>query len=140
MDYWGFTRVSVTAGALENRRYGWGIKNIPLSLLPRTIQDAIFVTRQLGIRYLWVDALCIIQDSPKDKMREIEEMEDIYNRATLTIAAANADSCSRGFLSPHVKADIIAVDRPWDVGSLTLAPYGRGTSQEPLYLRCWPFQ
>ena len=82
-------------------------------------------------------------------MRKIEEMEDIYNRATLTIVAANADSCSRGSPSPHVKANIIAVDRTiklpflcldWDVGSLILAPYGRGTSHEPLYLRSWPFQ
>jgi Heterokaryon incompatibility protein (HET) len=39
---------------------------IKWSRLPKTFQDAIQVTRLLGIRYIWIDALCIIQDAPAD--------------------------------------------------------------------------
>lgn len=74
------------------------IKGIDNSRLPRTIQDAIEATRRLGIRFLWVDALCIIQDRPADKEREIQNMGHIYKHATVTIAAAAAKTSSEGFL------------------------------------------
>jgi hypothetical protein len=60
--------------------------------LPQTIKDAIKVTKEAGLRYLWVDALCILQDDPEDKARIISKMGPIYGGATLTIvASANAD-------------------------------------------------
>lgn len=46
--------------------------------LPQTIRDAIFVARSLGIGYLWVDSLCIIQEDKVDKAKEIQLMEQIY--------------------------------------------------------------
>ncbi|KAF8161872.1 hypothetical protein BJ912DRAFT_935747 [Pholiota molesta] len=49
--------------------------NVPL---PQTIADAILVANKLGLRYLWVDALCIIQDSAEDKVRELGAMAHIY--------------------------------------------------------------
>lgn len=60
--------------------------------LPQTIRDAIRVTQEAGVRYLWVDALCILQDDPDDKASIISKMGPIYGGATLTIiASANAD-------------------------------------------------
>lgn len=47
---------------------------IPYEELPPTIRDAIQLTRQLGIPYLWVDSLCIIQDRPEDKLKELANM------------------------------------------------------------------
>lgn len=44
--------------------------SIPFEDLPKTFQDAITITQQLGIGYLWIDSLCIIQDSPKDWKKE----------------------------------------------------------------------
>lgn len=71
---------------------------IDASILPQTINDAIRTTRALGIRYLWTDTLCIIQDSRDDKGREIGEMDRIYNDAYVTIVAASARKVSEGFL------------------------------------------
>ncbi|KAK3955246.1 heterokaryon incompatibility protein-domain-containing protein, partial [Pseudoneurospora amorphoporcata] len=54
--------------------------------LPPIIADAVTVTLSLGIRHLWVDALCILQDSDEDKAREIGFMGKIYSAATVTLA------------------------------------------------------
>jgi hypothetical protein len=74
---------------------------IPLALLSQTIQDAVEVTRRLGIKYLWVDALCIIQEQPDkaDWTIESAKMGLIYANAYLTIAATSASSASQGFLT-----------------------------------------
>ncbi|GJC79125.1 hypothetical protein ColLi_01963 [Colletotrichum liriopes] len=56
--------------------------------LPRTISDAIRVTKEAGLRYLWVDALCILQDEPEDKAKIISRMGPIYGGATMTIVAS----------------------------------------------------
>jgi hypothetical protein len=41
-------------------------RGIALASLPKTFQDAVLMTRRLGIRYLWIDSLCIIQDDGDD--------------------------------------------------------------------------
>lgn len=75
------------------------IKSIKVANLPQTIQDAICVTRELKIRYLWVDALCIIQDSLDDDWpREAGRMPEVYKNAVVTISAAAATDSSQGFL------------------------------------------
>jgi hypothetical protein len=66
--------------------------------LPATIKDAVEVTRDLGIRYLWVDSLCIAQDDEADKSEEIKNMGRIYKNAAVTIAAASTPSVHEGFL------------------------------------------
>jgi len=72
--------------------------NIPTLSLAKTIQEAIFVVRQLGLRYIWIDAICIIQDSAADKDAELRRMGEIYETATITIVAASAKHCKQGFL------------------------------------------
>ena len=67
--------------------------------LPQTIRDAVIVTHRLGLRYLWVDCLCIIQDSKEDKDREVAQMHNIYRNASFTISATNARSAYSGFLN-----------------------------------------
>ncbi|KAK1241227.1 hypothetical protein MKX08_001201 [Trichoderma sp. CBMAI-0020] len=67
--------------------------------LPRSIQDAVSVARELGFRYLWVDALCIIQNCAIDKKKEITRMSSIYKNAAVTIAASSSKSATEGFLS-----------------------------------------
>ncbi|KAK4123677.1 HET-domain-containing protein [Parathielavia appendiculata] len=92
---WGGPQpVTLTLGNLDSMR-----QIIPLKDLPRTLQDAVRLTRGIGQRYLWVDALCIIQDSDEDKQREIQRMDLIYKNAVITMSAAAASAVSQGFLN-----------------------------------------
>jgi hypothetical protein len=77
-----------------------------ISSLPQTIQDAIYTTRQLDLKYLWVDTLCIIQDSTEDKDREVARMAVIYMNATITISAAAAADCGDGFLQDREEVSL----------------------------------
>ncbi|OTB00997.1 hypothetical protein M426DRAFT_14854 [Hypoxylon sp. CI-4A] len=62
-------------------------KNMPLSNFPKTFREAIEVTRGLGIQYLWIDSLCIIQDEKSDWEAEAGRMADVYSNAFATIFA-----------------------------------------------------
>ncbi|KAI1764587.1 HET-domain-containing protein [Hypoxylon sp. FL1150] len=72
---------------------------VPISCLPKTLRDAAWLTNEMGLEYLWIDALCILQDDPDDKIRELSRMELYYSHNTVTICAASAARCSDGFLS-----------------------------------------
>ncbi|KAF7558503.1 hypothetical protein G7046_g5651 [Stylonectria norvegica] len=74
---------------------------ISLEFMPQTFQDAVKVTRRLGIRYLWIDALCIVQPKDGDDTEWLQEgsrMGTIYQNATCTIAATAAINAEQGFL------------------------------------------
>ena len=66
--------------------------------IPATIRDAITVCEKLGERYLWVDALCIMQDSLRDMKIQILRMRQIYSAAKVTIIAASAESAESGLI------------------------------------------
>jgi Heterokaryon incompatibility protein (HET)/Ankyrin repeats (many copies) len=70
--------------------------SMPLTSFPQTLRDAIIVSRELHIRYLWIDALCINQDDENDWNREVSQMQRIYADATITISALDSASCSDG--------------------------------------------
>ncbi|KAF2689128.1 heterokaryon incompatibility, partial [Lentithecium fluviatile CBS 122367] len=65
---------------------------------PQTIRDAILMTRSLGVFYLWIDALCIIQGS--DDRCESARMADVYGNACFAIIAARTKSVNDGFFGP----------------------------------------
>jgi hypothetical protein len=64
--------------------------------LTRTFRDAIDVTRKLGVQYLWIDSLCIVQDNAEDMETELSKMGGIYGNAYLVIAATLAKDGSVG--------------------------------------------
>jgi hypothetical protein len=72
---------------------------LDMSRVPQTILDAIKVTKLLGYPFLWIDALCIVQDSGPEMMEEISALGEIYENATVTIIAGNSPSASSGFLT-----------------------------------------
>ena len=120
-------------------------KSICAEHIPKTIADAILITRCLGFRYLWVDSLCILQDSHEDKAHEIHVMGSIYKNATVTIAAASAAKASDGFLEKREPAQtllrlpLLAAD-----GSLSrilvTKPIYAYAPKDPLQTRAWAFQ
>jgi len=71
-------------------------KAIPIESLPPTFQDAVHITRRLGFNYLWIDSLCIIQDSPEDWNQESGQMAYIYSNSVLTVSAEAARDGSVG--------------------------------------------
>ncbi|KAF4632436.1 hypothetical protein G7Y89_g5700 [Cudoniella acicularis] len=79
---------------------------IPLGMFPKTFQDAIVVTSQLGVRYLWIDVLCIIQDNAADWEAEAAAMADIYEGALLGICALRSPNSETGFLYPRTDDSI----------------------------------
>lgn len=64
--------------------------------IPQTITDAICLVKQLEIRYLWVDSICIIQDDDFDKCRQLPMMDEIYQRAYLVMIAATGKDADAG--------------------------------------------
>ncbi|KAG4436544.1 hypothetical protein IFR05_007982 [Cadophora sp. M221] len=84
--------------------------------LPRTIQDAISLVKSLDGRYLWVDALCIVQDDSVNKQGEINKMDTIYSQAFATIVAVGGLDANSGI--PGIRPDSRL---PQDVQSITIS-------------------
>lgn len=72
------------------------VKGIPVSSLLRTFQDAPVATRRLDLRYLWIDSLCIIQDSISDWQEQSACMAQVYVNSYCNIAAACATDGTQG--------------------------------------------
>jgi hypothetical protein len=132
-----------------------------LDTLPKTLQDAIEVTRELGLRYLWVDALCIVQDDLEDFNREAANMDYIYEGAHITLSITLSKDVDSGFLSiereqPPSGYEISKLSDPGASGQLVpvymryIRPYehdhgmlynpGDRDATYPLMLRAWAFQ
>lgn len=62
----------------------------PVENFPMTFRDAINVAQHFGVNYIWIDRLCIFQDSPKDWKREASTMQDVYRNALFSISALGA--------------------------------------------------
>ncbi|KAH6664623.1 heterokaryon incompatibility protein-domain-containing protein, partial [Halenospora varia] len=85
---------------------------IPLLSLPQTLRDAAIVTRSLDIKYIWIDALCIIQDSALDWASEAPKMESIYSNATLVIAARDSPASDTGLFFPREPLRVLQIPNP----------------------------
>jgi hypothetical protein len=122
--------------------------SIRVTDLPKTLQDAILVTQTLGLRHVWIDSICIIQDDKQDWAEESAKMADIYVGAHVVIAATQAADCAEGFL--HTYEEPLRT-RPSDFRSKGLEAFARRTithdpwgrfelDTQPLYERAWAMQ
>jgi hypothetical protein len=94
---------------------------IEMSSLPNSFKNAIFLTRRLGLRYIWTDSLCIIQDEPKDCEFESAKMATIYEQSFLTTAVSSSPSSDHSFLDERNNTmwEPLTIECPNDSGQLT---------------------
>lgn len=147
---WGdaklYPPLRTTTATLQKRFEGIGVDE-----MPATIWDAVQVTRRLGMRYLWIDALCIIQEDSADWEKESATMAQVYGRAYITIAAVRAPHSHAGFLdSPPGSrgVDVIPLieGRPATELAIIVVPIGdfdwgqEDISNSVWNSRAWTFQ
>ncbi|KAK4640370.1 hypothetical protein QC761_0091290 [Podospora bellae-mahoneyi] len=97
---------------------------IPFNQLPSTFREAARVTRQLGHTHIWIDSLCIIQDSKADWRDESKIMGDIYANSVCTISALTTLSSVQGLTAPLyrcTRAHVFCRSGFWDPGRCTTA-------------------
>lgn len=94
---WGLSSpLTTTLATLETRKSGIALQELPL-----TFQHAVIVARQLEIPFLWIDSLCIIQDSTQDWLNESVRMQEVYTNALLNISADDASDSTKGMIPRH---------------------------------------
>lgn len=85
------------------------MESIPWTKLPRTFQDAAKFTLSLGVHYLWIDSVCIIQKDQKDWQQEAGKMYAIYKNSFLTLAALSGPDSTYGLRLTPVKESLTPV-------------------------------
>ncbi|KAM5358399.1 hypothetical protein ACJZ2D_015329 [Fusarium nematophilum] len=148
--------------------YRWGIKaqklmllssnmktlqqqGLPLQTFPPTFQDLVVVACSLSIRYLWIDALCLIQDSAEDWEREVPTMRYVYANAACTVAATASDDPDGGLFRERSPSTLFPgiIQAPSAVASqfscdryyiLDKSYWDRRLFNGPLHTRGWVFQ
>ena len=137
--------------------------SLPRSRLSATFQDAITITQGLGYRFLWIDSLCIVQDSPEDWESESALMGDIYRGSVCTISALGAEDGDGGcfvnnrnplkyrpcIISGDANKGMVArgmslgtivegplLNRAWVVQERTLSPRTLHYGKEGIYWEC----
>jgi hypothetical protein len=109
-------------------------KSIPEDLLPQTFKDAVSTARALGIHYLWIDSLCIVQDDPDDWQAEALEMQNIYFGSTINIAASDAVDSNGGCFGPGSDVIIPKTGNSTIFGHNTEAQSVKGGTREPRFI------
>ncbi|KAK1750298.1 heterokaryon incompatibility protein-domain-containing protein [Echria macrotheca] len=150
----GDQKLKLTTAGLAALRRG-----MPLSILPPLFHDVLFLCRKLGVDHIWIDSLCIVQDSAADWQRECVLMPEVYRYAFVTLAAGSAASTNQSMLQRDVGA-VPGFRKPQTVwlrdasgaplGELLLVPHNRttrhtssgtwGPSPDPLATRAWTLQ
>lgn len=80
--------------------------------MPQTFIDAVKITRRLGLKYLWIDSLCICQDDPEDWAREAGRMADVYSNAYVVIAANRSSDTTGGCFHERAPRETAVVQIP----------------------------
>ncbi|KAF8858193.1 HET-domain-containing protein [Acephala macrosclerotiorum] len=93
---WGGTVHLSTTKSNLNRH----CKGIPFTKLPQTFKDCVAVAHKLGVQYVWIDSLCIIQDQRSDWAHNSQMMDKVYENALFTVTAVSSPDSSTPFLGP----------------------------------------
>ncbi|KAI0132221.1 heterokaryon incompatibility protein-domain-containing protein [Xylariales sp. AK1849] len=138
----GYTTVQLLKSNLSQLSGRGGLSEARAGL-PQTVRSAMLVTRKLGKRYLWVDSLCIVQDSD-DKVLQLGQMDRIYGNSAVTIVVAdgrNADSGLDGVSWPRsIREELKQVVQEVVPGVRILIPIRYQPDLKPWETRAWTFQ
>ncbi|KAF6229847.1 hypothetical protein HO133_004184 [Letharia lupina] len=122
-------------------------REILFASLPLTFRDAVKITRHLKVRYLWIDSLCIIQDSPEDWEEEIAIMGQVYARSLITLTASmsrNSDGGCRVGKRPAAEnnqpLDILKGSKRIRIFENTPLDWNNAWNRGPLRKRAWTLQ
>jgi hypothetical protein len=135
---WGSNNVRTMRATYEQHQDGIAFKDLTLAF-----QDTVHIVRRLGVRYLWIDSLCIVQDDEEDWRAESKTMATVYNRALFTLARHVDSTTSLRSLSqmqihtvsgPSVSPPVFARIRPKHVWNIT------DREHFPLLKRGWVYQ
>lgn len=144
---WGkFLALKLTESTLQQFR-----RTIPPSALPKTYLDALHIVRSLGYEYIWIDSLCIIQDSKEDWRNECATMGLVYKNGICNIAAAAAadgsggcfmERCPGSFQPLVIKTAGVNGVAVWEIPTEQILGYNRWGDKwdMPLYQRGWVLQ
>ena len=114
---------------------------IPMHDLPETVKDAILVTRKLGVKYLWVDSLCILQDSALDWAEECSKMGGYYQSAYVVLSALDSGGALEGFLRPRPEKNLTFSSARGELRIRAQPPARKQVFKNaPLNRRGWAFQ
>lgn len=140
-----------------NENYESQLRHIPWDNLPQTFRDTAVFARKLGLEYVWIDSMCIIQQDEKDWQRESTQMYSVYSNAYVTFAALHAHDSHQGLFSQrspdslvplltlgfrgkqyHVQAYSVPDERA--IVELQVDHRNVGNRYHPLLSRAWAFQ
>jgi hypothetical protein len=147
---WGNKREGITT----SRNIAEREQRLEVDKLPVLFQDAIYITRRLGYKFIWIDSLCILQDSEADWRTESLKMAQYYGGSILNISASAAPDASTGIfesgdLNRENKVPAIRLECHSKVNDIRGSIYVRHSKQPerdptnweaPLIRRAWVFQ
>ena len=122
------------------------MEQVPLSSkLARTIKDAMKLTKSLGLRYLWADMICIIQDDPSDKEVQLPNMANIYGEAYFTIVAADANDAQGGIAGvssdhPRMPLPLLSFRGSASRTTFAIRPDAEESREKVWHTRAWTLQ
>ncbi|CAO2654064.1 Nn.00g107970.m01.CDS01 [Neocucurbitaria sp. VM-36] len=131
---------------LTEKNYDSFLSMIPFQELPKTFRDAVHISRRLGLDYLWIDSLCIVQGDTEDWRREASLMSSVYGGSFINIAASSAINVHEGcFLKAPYMVDGLRTSIMVNGSSLvrdfrSRTVYDMSTTRSHLATRAWAIQ
>ncbi|KAI0523946.1 hypothetical protein F5B22DRAFT_423512 [Xylaria bambusicola] len=115
----------------------------PTSELPPSFRDAALVALQMGIPYLWIDALCVIHDGDLDTAADVMERDQAFRGSHCTVSLSSAVSINDGFLKPRRHREAVKMKR--ENGGIyyvceLIDEFSKDVEESPLSSRGWAFQ
>jgi hypothetical protein len=134
--------LTTTTSALEEF-----LIKIPVERLPQTFKDAIQIVRALDIDYIWIDSLCIVQDSNADWRKESSRMSEVYGSSYINIAASSAANPGEGcftkpqFFCDNVEAKVTVAGKEYECWFYHIGnSYTSAVERSHLMSRAWAVQ